>query len=414
MAEFVGFDQHDAEILRRSKPIIEKHLPQIMAEFYAHLMRYPPTRKFFLKKDGTVDTEYLELRMRHQTNFWLRVCNGNLDLEFARFLEYVGRAHTSRGADPQIYIAERYVVGQVGFMAHAIAETLREELQADPDFENQAQESWDKAMMIILEVLARAYGHEHKAGGLEPLLSIDERAVERLAEEAFRLEHDKDQAVPRKRVRVARVDEVPEGKRKIVQVEGLSIGLFNQQGQLVALNNFCLHRGGPVCTGSLQGNTLTCPWHGFQYALPTGQMLIDPNARLESYPVEVEDGEVYVLIPMIPTGATPQPTPKAESRLQANQFAVEGFKSGTSKLVQVDGEGVVVYNLEGSFYATQQACPHMEGPLEEGGLGGFTVTCPWHGSQFDVRDGRLLRGPAQQALKTFRVRVEDGLGRVEQ
>jgi len=415
MAEFVGFDSRDAETLRQTRPLIEKHLPEIMAEFYAHLMRYPPTRKFFLKKDGTVDTEYLELRMRHQTNFWLKVCEGNLDTEFARFLEYVGRAHTSRGADPRIYIAERYVVGQVGFMAYAIARLLREELHTlDPDFENQAQESWDKVLMIILEVLARAYGHEHKAEGLEPLVSIDERSVERLAEEAFRLEHDKDQAVPRKRVRVAPIGEIPQGGRKIVQVEGLSIGIFHYQGQLIALHNSCLHRGGPVCTGSLQGDILTCPWHGFQYNLPSGQMLLDPKARLDSYPVEVEGGEIYLLIPQTPQAPQPvQAVPEPAKTLQPNQFHLAEVKPGSTRLLQVDGQDVTVYNVRGSFFATQDACSHAGGPLSEGDLEGFTVTCPWHGSRFDVHDGRVLRGPAQQALKTYKVTIANGIGTVE-
>ena len=68
-------------------------------------------------------------------------------------------------------------------------------------------------------------------------------------------------------VLVGMVDEIPEGQRKIIDAEGLSIGVFHQDGQWVALQNSCLHRGGPVCAGDLTGGTLTCPWHGYQYAL---------------------------------------------------------------------------------------------------------------------------------------------------
>jgi hypothetical protein len=52
--------------------IIEKHLPDIIAGFYVQLLQYPPTRKFFLRKDGTIDEEYLRLRMFHQSHFWRR------------------------------------------------------------------------------------------------------------------------------------------------------------------------------------------------------------------------------------------------------------------------------------------------------------------------------------------------------
>ena len=79
MGEFIGLSDKDEETIKRTAPIIEKHLPEIVAKFYAHLLRYPPTRKFFLKKDGTVDQEYVELRMRHLTNFWLRTAQGGHD-----------------------------------------------------------------------------------------------------------------------------------------------------------------------------------------------------------------------------------------------------------------------------------------------------------------------------------------------
>lgn len=411
MTEYVGFGPEDAQAIRQTRPILEKYLPEIMGDFYTHLLRYPPTRKFFLKTDGSVDQEYLELRMRHQTNFWLRLCQGQPDAELARFMDYVGRAHTARGADPRIYIAERYVTGQVGFMAHAITRAISQELHiADEDFELRALEAWNKLLMIVLEMLARAYGHEHRAEGQEAQVSINERAVERLAEEAYRLEQDKDQPVPRKRVLVAQAGEIPPGGRKIIQVEGLSIGIFHLQGEFYALRNSCLHRGGPVCTGKLEGQTLICPWHGFEYDVESGKLLIDPQARLDSYGVEVENGQLYLLLPQ--SSGQPQPAQPAPS-LKPNQFLLSKLGPGATGLVQVEGQEVAVYNVEGTVFATQNACTHMEGPLCEGDLAGFIITCPFHGAQFDVRDGRVMAGPATQALKTYRVSLQDGIGTVE-
>lgn len=423
MAEFVGFSPQDAEYIRQSKPYIEKHLPEIVDKFYAHVLRYPPTRKFFLKRDGTIDQEYLELRMRHQSNFWLRTADAVFDEEYARFLDYVGRAHTSRGADPKIYIAERYVIGQVGFMSHAFAEALSKELRhVDEDFELQAIEAWNRVMMIILEMLARAYGHEREAEDFDPLVKVDETTeatVAKLADEAFHLEHDKDKVVPRKDVPVAHLEDIPEGERKLVQVEGLSIGLFHHKGNFYALHNSCLHRGGPVCTGRLEGDVLTCPWHGFQYDVTTGKLLVDPSASLDNYPVVVEDGHIHVQIPDMSAAASggngagtnaapPQPTPPVDvTQMKENEFRAGDLQPGQTKLVQLDGQGVAVYNVGGTFYATADECTHRGGPLSEGDLEGTVVTCPFHGSRFDVTTGKVVRGPADKPVQTFRV-VRDG------
>ena len=136
MAQFVGFNEADAETIKQSRPIVEKHLPELVTQFYSHLLRHPPTRKFFIKKDGSIDQPYVELRMRHLTNFWLHAASGSYDERFAGYVDYVGRAHTSHGADPSIYIAERYVIGQVGFMQHAISEAISKELRdVDEAFE---------------------------------------------------------------------------------------------------------------------------------------------------------------------------------------------------------------------------------------------------------------------------------------
>jgi nitrite reductase/ring-hydroxylating ferredoxin subunit len=430
MSEFVGFGPEDADIVRKSKPYVEKHLPEIIDKFYAHVLRYPPLRKFFLKKDGTIDQEYLELRMRHQSNFWLRTADAVFDDDYARFLDYVGRAHTSRGADPKIYIAERYVIGQVGFVSHAISDALSRELRhVDEEFELQAIESWNKVMMIILEMLARAYGHEREADTFDPLLKEDtasDAQVAKLADEAFHLEVDKNKEVPRKDVLVAKVEEIAEGERKIVRVEGLSIGIFHHKGNFYALHNSCLHRGGPVCTGRLEGDVITCPWHGFQYNVTTAQLLVDPNASLDHYPVTVRDGEIHIGIPDLSAiapsangsdapAAAPLPTPAQSeaSQLKENEIHASDLQPGQVKLVQLEGQGIALYNVGGTFFATSDECTHRGGPLSEGDLDGEVVTCPFHGSRFDVATGKVVRGPAEKPVQTFRVVREGDVVRVE-
>jgi nitrite reductase/ring-hydroxylating ferredoxin subunit len=95
--------------------------------------------------------------------------------------------------------------------------------------------------------------------------------------------------------------------------------------------------------------------------------------------------------------------------MQDNEFNISDVPPGSALLVG----NVAVFNVDGSFYATQDECTHKKGPLSEGELDGSMVTCPYHGAQFNVCTGAVLRGPAQEALKTFRVTVDGGIGRVE-
>jgi nitrite reductase/ring-hydroxylating ferredoxin subunit/hemoglobin-like flavoprotein len=410
MADFAGLSKEDISAIQHTASIIEHHLPEIVSKFYSHLLRYPPTRKFFLKKDGSIDQEYVELRMRHLTNFWLRASKGNFDDEFARYVDYVGRAHTSHGADPKIYIAERYVIGQVGFMQHAISEALTSDLRhVNEDLETGAIEAWDRLMMVILEMLARAYGNEREAETFDALVPIDQQAIERMAQEAFTHEYDKDKPVAHKDMVVGRADEIPDNSRKIVHVGAISIGIFHHKGQWFAHRNSCLHRGGPVCTGTLDGDTLTCPWHGFQYNVTTGRLLVDPAAKLEGYEVNIVDGDVHLLVPDF---STPASTPAADE-LKPNEFHLSDVAPGQTYLVHLDGQGVAVYNLDGTYYATQAECTHEGGPLNEGKLEGETVTCPWHGSCFNIKTGALVHGPARQPIQTFRVAINGTIGSVE-
>jgi nitrite reductase/ring-hydroxylating ferredoxin subunit len=228
-------------------------------------------------------------------------------------------------------------------------------------------------------------------------------------------------------VAVARVDEIPEGERKIVQVEELSIGVFHHKGQWVALRNSCLHRGGPVCTGGLEGDILTCPWHGYTYELPKGTLTLDRSTGLESYPVEIRDGEVRLRVKRLrrdaveidldggagasqAKGTGPLPPP---AELAENEFRLADIAPGGIGLVTVDGEPVAVYNVAGAFYATHNECTHAGGPLNEGELDGNQVTCPWHGSCFDVTNGGVTCPPARAPLRAYRVVIAGVIGQVK-
>ena len=75
--------------------------------------------------------------------------------------------------------------------------------------------------------------------------------------------------------------------------------------------------------------------------------------------------------------------------------------------VEADGEPVCLARIDGAVYAFTDNCTHISGPLNEGDLEDHIVTCPWHGAQFDVRTGKVVRGPARQDIVTYPVKVEN-------
>jgi nitrite reductase (NADH) small subunit len=102
------------------------------------------------------------------------------------------------------------------------------------------------------------------------------------------------------------------GERVVRDFDGLSIGVFNVGGRFYALHNRCPHRGGALCLGPVTGTAISengsrfayvregelirCAWHGWEFEIATGRALADAKVRAKTYPVEVEDGGVYVLV----------------------------------------------------------------------------------------------------------------------
>ena len=76
---------------------------------------------------------------------------------------------------------------------------------------------------------------------------------------------------------------------------------------------------------------------------------------------------------------------------------------GEGKTVEVEGVSLALFNVDGAYFATANACTHVGGPLGEGTLIDNEVTCPWHGARFDVTCGKALSGPARGDAKSFPV-----------
>ncbi|RJF69745.1 Rieske (2Fe-2S) protein [Rhodopseudomonas palustris] len=110
---------------------------------------------------------------------------------------------------------------------------------------------------------------------------------------------------------VATVDQIPAGERLVVTVEGREIGIFNVDGEYLAVGNRCPHEGASLCKGRLtgvieasepgsyrvsrRGEMVRCPWHGWEFDLRTGRSWCDPSrTKVKSYELKVEPGGALV------------------------------------------------------------------------------------------------------------------------
>lgn len=110
---------------------------------------------------------------------------------------------------------------------------------------------------------------------------------------------------------VGRVEELPPGSRKLVDIEGRTVGVFNIDNNYYALSNTCPHAGGPLCSGDLTGTTvpgeqhyfldwinegkiLRCPWHAWEFYIDSGQAVGDAKFKVPTYNVILEDGNIFV------------------------------------------------------------------------------------------------------------------------
>jgi nitrite reductase (NADH) small subunit len=95
---------------------------------------------------------------------------------------------------------------------------------------------------------------------------------------------------------VARVEDVPPGNAVVVRAGQRELALYNVDGDFYVTQSECLHLKGPLADGVLDGYVITCPWHGWQYDVRTGENEFDRALALETVEVVVEDGEVKVAL----------------------------------------------------------------------------------------------------------------------
>ncbi len=98
-------------------------------------------------------------------------------------------------------------------------------------------------------------------------------------------------------VKVASTDEIKDGKMKGFTVKGNKLLIANVKGKYFSMCSTCTHKGGPLADGKLQGNIVTCPWHGRKFDVTTGKVVEEPPKENEKkYGVKVKGKDILVKI----------------------------------------------------------------------------------------------------------------------
>ena len=93
---------------------------------------------------------------------------------------------------------------------------------------------------------------------------------------------------------VAGADALEPGEAGVFEVDGREVALFNIDGTLHALENTCCHRGGPLGEGTVEGHTVTCPWHMWRFDVRDGACANSPGDFVRTYEVVIQAGEVKI------------------------------------------------------------------------------------------------------------------------
>lgn len=97
-------------------------------------------------------------------------------------------------------------------------------------------------------------------------------------------------------MKVAKKIEIPADTGKCVEINGREVALFNISGKIYAINHVCPHQGGPLAEGGLEGKVVTCPWHGWQFDVTTGECTFNPGVKQETFKVKEEGEDIFVEI----------------------------------------------------------------------------------------------------------------------
>jgi Protoglobin len=156
LSEFVGLDDGDLAIVRRTAPAVLAQEAAFTTALYEHFLKFPASARFFLREDGAPDTVRIE-RRRHSLGRWLReTAEAALTHDFGYYLLAVGLSHSHRAVGPGGVVPAHFMIGAMSLAQTALARLFEGEL-ADPKEALAASVAWNKLLLIHLNVLLLGY-----------------------------------------------------------------------------------------------------------------------------------------------------------------------------------------------------------------------------------------------------------------
>lgn len=96
------------------------------------------------------------------------------------------------------------------------------------------------------------------------------------------------------KTKVAKISELKEGQGKLVTINNKEIALFKVNNEVLAIDNNCLHMGGSLSEGEIEGQKVTCPLHGWQFDLKSGNNVMPGAGKLNTYKIIIENEDIYL------------------------------------------------------------------------------------------------------------------------
>jgi hypothetical protein len=156
LIEFVGLSAADVAIIRHTAPLVLQHEGAITTALYEHFLQFPATARFFLKEDGSPDTQRLE-RRKHSLGRWLReTAEVAMTHDFVYYLLTVSLAHSHRSYGPGSKIPPQFMVGAMSLAQTALARIFQDDV-ADLSHALAASVAWNKLLLVQLNVLLLGY-----------------------------------------------------------------------------------------------------------------------------------------------------------------------------------------------------------------------------------------------------------------
>jgi hypothetical protein len=162
MMQFVELTDRDLAAVRSSAPIVLRHTEALTVALYERFLALPRSARFFLREDGSVDTERLE-RRKHSLARWLReTSEAAVSSEFSYYLLNVGLAHSHRAHGPGGQIPPHLMIGAMSLTQTALADLFDGELERSDAV--AASTAWNKLLLVHLSVLLLGYLPPRRVG----------------------------------------------------------------------------------------------------------------------------------------------------------------------------------------------------------------------------------------------------------